>query len=69
VVFLNESEFPPGTEIEGIRPHGASYYTRTAEVSTRMADGTPRSYFLKESYLCQVEIELALTAMLGISRR
>lgn len=66
---LTKSEFPPGTEIESIRPHGASYWTRTAEVSTRMADGTPRSYFLKVSYLCQLEIELTLTAMLGISRQ
>ncbi|PQE15600.1 Fructosamine Ketosamine-3-kinase protein [Rutstroemia sp. NJR-2017a BBW] len=43
------AKFPPGTEVESISPHGASYWTRTAEISTLLADGTPRSYFLKVS--------------------
>ncbi|KAF8860964.1 hypothetical protein BDZ45DRAFT_724247 [Acephala macrosclerotiorum] len=50
--FVDENvkaKFPLGTEIESIRPYGASYWTRTAEISTRMANGTPRSYFLKVS--------------------
>ncbi|KAL8713850.1 MAG: hypothetical protein Q9220_001995 [cf. Caloplaca sp. 1 TL-2023] len=33
--------------IKGISPHGASYWTRTAEIETKQADGTPRSVFLK----------------------
>lgn len=36
-----------GTEVDDIVPHGISYWSRTAEVSTRDRDGTPRSYFLK----------------------
>ncbi|XMA18953.1 hypothetical protein WAI453_011744 [Rhynchosporium graminicola] len=44
-----QSKFPPGTVTDGIRPHGASYWTRTAEISTKTADGSPRSYFLKVS--------------------
>lgn len=47
---LTGIEFPSDTKIESIRPHGASYWTRTAKISTQMADGTPRSYFLKVSH-------------------
>ncbi|TVY87259.1 Ketosamine-3-kinase [Lachnellula willkommii] len=52
IQFVDENvkaKFPPGTKIESIRPHGASYWTRTAKISTQLADGTPRSYFLKVS--------------------
>ncbi|TGO44378.1 hypothetical protein BCON_0531g00010 [Botryotinia convoluta] len=52
ISFVDENvkaKFPPGTEIESISPHGASYWTRTAEVATMMPDGTSRSYFLKVS--------------------
>ena len=31
-------ELPPGTRIEGIYPHGASYWTRTAAIKTSQAD-------------------------------
>ncbi|OQE05100.1 hypothetical protein PENVUL_c027G07651 [Penicillium vulpinum] len=44
-----KAKLPPGAEIDGICPHGASYWTRTAEISTRMADGTSPSFFLKVS--------------------
>ncbi|PMD62260.1 uncharacterized protein K444DRAFT_610362 [Hyaloscypha bicolor E] len=50
--FVDENvkaKLPRDTVVEDIRPHGASYWTRTAEISTHMADGTPRSYFLKVS--------------------
>lgn len=38
---------PPGTQVKGIYPYGASYWTRTAEIQTEQPDGTPFSYFLK----------------------
>ncbi|KAJ1324156.1 protein-ribulosamine 3-kinase [Microdochium nivale] len=44
-----KAKFKPGTEIESIAPHGASYWTRTAEISTIAPDGSPISYFLKVS--------------------
>ncbi|KAJ5519085.1 hypothetical protein N7453_001507 [Penicillium expansum] len=44
-----KAKLPPGAEIDGICPHGASYWTRTAEISTRMADGSSPSFFLKVS--------------------
>lgn len=43
------AELPPGTEPVGIFPYGATYWTRTAEIQTRQADGTPLSFFLKVS--------------------
>ncbi|KAL2036369.1 hypothetical protein N7G274_010916 [Stereocaulon virgatum] len=43
------AKLPPGTEVEDISPHGASYWTRSAEITTRKADGTPLSFFLKVS--------------------
>ncbi|TVY48641.1 Fructosamine-3-kinase [Lachnellula occidentalis] len=52
IQFVDENvkaKLPSSTKIESIRPHGASYWTRTAEISTQMADGKPRSYFLKVS--------------------
>ena len=41
------SELPEGTEIKSIGAHGASYWTRTAEIKTKQADGSSRSFFLK----------------------
>ena len=35
--------------MNGTHPHGASYWTRTAEIETVQADGTPVSYFIKVS--------------------
>ena len=40
-------ELPEGSQVKGISPYGASYWTRTAEIETEQADGTPRSFFLK----------------------
>lgn len=48
-LLTNQSELPEGSVIESIVPHGASYWTRTAEISTQLSDGTPASYFLKVS--------------------
>ena len=44
---LTESELPYGSHVKSIFPHGASYWTRTAEIKTEQADGTPLSFFLK----------------------
>ena len=43
------SELPQGTEIVGVFPHGASYWTRTAEIETQQADGSELSFFIKVS--------------------
>lgn len=40
-------ELPANVEIKSILPHGASYWTRTAEIVTRNEDGSEVSYFLK----------------------
>ena len=44
---LTKSELPPDSQVKGIFPHGASYWTRTAEIQTEQVDGVPRSFFLK----------------------
>ncbi|KAL8879026.1 MAG: hypothetical protein Q9215_002065 [Flavoplaca cf. flavocitrina] len=41
------AKLPAGSQVKGISPYGASYWTRTAEIQTEQADGTPRSFFLK----------------------
>lgn len=38
---------PRGTEVTGLLPHGASYWTRTAKIETKQADGSPLYYFIK----------------------
>lgn len=40
-------ELPKGTKILSISPHGASYWTRTAEVATKQENGSELSFFLK----------------------
>jgi protein-ribulosamine 3-kinase len=40
-------EMPPGTTIKGIHAHGASYWSRTAEIQTLKNDGSPQSYYIK----------------------
>ena len=52
----NYAELPEGTQITSISPHGASYWTRTAEVQTKQADGSPQSFFLKVSYFTHNQI-------------
>lgn len=44
---LTMSELPNGSEVKGIFPFGASYWTRTAEIQTKQADGASLSFFLK----------------------
>ena len=63
------SELPPGTEVEGIYPHGASYWTRTAEIATRKADGSPLFFFLKVRIIYENKVELIWTTVLGAPRR
>ncbi|KAH0563490.1 hypothetical protein GP486_001941 [Trichoglossum hirsutum] len=43
------ANMPPMSRVEGISPHGASYWTRTAEIQTTQEDGSPLSFFLKVS--------------------
>ena len=40
-------ELPRGTEVNGVFHHGASYWTPTAEVETKQADGSLLSFFIK----------------------
>ena len=42
-----KSELPHGSQVKGIHPCGGSYWTRTAEIVTVQADGSPLSFFLK----------------------
>ena len=44
---VTKAELPPGSQVKGIFPYGASYWTRTAEIQTEQADGAPLSFFLK----------------------
>jgi hypothetical protein len=41
------AELPEGSISIGIYPYGATYWTRTAEIQTRQADGSQLSFFLK----------------------
>ena len=45
--ILIETELPEGSQIKGIFPYGASYWTRTAEIQTLQADESSQSFFLK----------------------
>jgi protein-ribulosamine 3-kinase len=40
-------ELPEGSKVTPITPHGSSFWTQTAHLETTLADGTPKSYFLK----------------------
>jgi len=44
-----EAKLPKGSIVKKIRPHGASYWTRTAEIETEQPDGSDLSFFLKVS--------------------
>ncbi|CAF9912236.1 MAG: hypothetical protein HETSPECPRED_000883 [Heterodermia speciosa] len=44
------AKLPPGTRIEGIYPHGTSYWTRTAAIKTSQADNRKQTFFLKVSH-------------------
>lgn len=43
------AKLPEGSIVKNIRPYGASYWTRTAEIETRQPDGADLSFFLKVS--------------------
>ena len=43
----SQIELPEGTKVISLSPHGASYWTRTAEVKTEQADGSEVLFFLK----------------------
>lgn len=40
---------PEGTKVLKASSYGTSAWTRTARIDVELADGTPRSYFLKVS--------------------
>ncbi|CZT06936.1 hypothetical protein WAI453_012824 [Rhynchosporium graminicola] len=41
------AELPAGSEVKGIVPHGSSFWTQTARLSTTLSDGTLKYWFLK----------------------
>jgi hypothetical protein len=47
---MYELALPPEMEVLDIIPHGASLWTRTAEIKTKQADGSKLSFFLKVYY-------------------
>ncbi|KAK3306823.1 Fructosamine kinase-domain-containing protein [Chaetomium strumarium] len=40
-------KLPPGTQIEGISPHGVSYWSRTAMIEATDEEGNPTPFFIK----------------------
>ena len=44
---MGHPELPKDTQVVGVFPHGASYWTRTAEIETEQADGSSQSFFIK----------------------
>ncbi|SLM39144.1 Protein kinase-like domain [Lasallia pustulata] len=46
IEFVDENVLA-STQIKSIGPHGASYWTRTAEIETEQEDGSALSFFLK----------------------
>jgi protein-ribulosamine 3-kinase len=52
----SHSELPQGTQIIGVFPHGASYWTRTAEIETQQADGSDLSFFIKVCVLSHLRL-------------
>lgn len=57
--LMQSLELPKGTKVQSIRPHGASYWTRTAEIQTVQGDGDPLSFFLK---VTSISIKYSLNA-------
>ena len=47
---MQQAELPHGSDVKGIYPSGASYWTRTAEIQTQQADGSSMSFFLKVTH-------------------
>jgi hypothetical protein len=41
------TELPPGTQILGITPSGASYWARTAKIDATDEEGNPTPFFIK----------------------
>jgi hypothetical protein len=41
------TELPPGTQIQGITPSGASYWARTAKIDATDQEGNPTPFFIK----------------------
>jgi hypothetical protein len=68
---MQYSELPPGTQIKGIFAHGASYWTRTAEIETEQSDGSQMSFFVKVGYaqLTFTIIRLRLLTVKYIGKR
>jgi protein-ribulosamine 3-kinase len=44
---LTAGDFPSGTKVIGVVPHGSAYWTRTAAIQTVQADNSHVDYFLK----------------------
>ncbi|KAK3936149.1 Fructosamine kinase-domain-containing protein [Diplogelasinospora grovesii] len=40
-------KLPPGSRAVDVTPHGASFWTQTAKLTTTLADGSEQAYFLK----------------------
>lgn len=57
---------PVGNKVGTIVPHGANKWTRTAEISTREHDGSPRSFFLKVTYF-SLHYSAAIAAVGGVT--
>ncbi|TAQ88368.1 hypothetical protein B7494_g3317 [Chlorociboria aeruginascens] len=47
IQYADEAVLATGTQVKSLRPHGYSYWTRTAEIKTVQADGSELSFFIK----------------------
>ncbi len=45
--MLFKIELPLGSQIVDVTPHGASFWTQTARLATKLPDGSDQIYFLK----------------------
>lgn len=52
IYLSNKLELPAGTQLNGIIPHGTSYWTRTAKIATTQFDGSSLSFFIKVFMSC-----------------
>jgi len=46
-VFPPCAELPEGSRVVDVTPHGSSFWTQTAKLTTTLRDGSEQPYFLK----------------------
>lgn len=62
-------KLPPGTQVKGISPSGASYWARTAKIDAVDADGNETPFFVKVWQNCYCVRKTISTVCLGPPER